>query len=73
MANNNKSTSTKIFLFFATKDLHPRISFDIVDLSNTNTHEQILKQKTFDISGNIETAWKFAWKAIIVAYESQSK
>lgn len=42
-ANNNKSTSIKLSPFFATKNLHLRISFDIVDLSDTNTRERIIK------------------------------
>ncbi len=52
-ANNNKSDSTKLSLFFVTKDLHLRISFDIVELFDTNTCERIFKQKALDISRNI--------------------
>ena len=43
--NNNESASTKLSPFFATKGLHPRMSFDIIDLSNANICEQIFKQK----------------------------
>ena len=43
VANNNELASTKLFSIFATKDFHPRMSFDIVDLSNTSTCEQILE------------------------------
>ena len=72
-ANNNKSASTKLSPFFATKSFYPRMSFDIVDLSNTSTRERILEQKALDISGKMETTWKFARKALAVVQESQSK
>ena len=72
-ANNNKLASTKLSPVFATKNLYPRISFDIVDLSNANTYERILKQKALDISRNIKTIWEFAQKVMAVAQESQSK
>ena len=48
------------------------MSFDIVDLSNTSTCEQILKQKALDISRNMETTWKFAQKAMAVVQKSWS-
>ena len=70
VANNNKSAFTKLFPFFATKSFYPYISFVMVDLSNTSTREQILKQKALDISEKIETFWEFAWKALIAAQES---
>lgn len=38
-ANNNISVSTKLSWFFATKSLHPRMSFELVDLFNTNICE----------------------------------
>lgn len=66
-AQNNELASTKLFLFFATKSLYPCMSFDIIDLSGTNTHEQILKQKTVNISGNMKITWKLAQKAIVIA------
>ena len=72
-ANNNESSSTKLSPFFASKGLHPRMSFDIVDLSNANTRERIHKQKALDISGNIETTWEFARKTIASAQKIQSK
>lgn len=53
-ANNNKSTFTKLFLFFAFKGLYSHLSFDIVNISNANTYKQIHKQKALDIFGNIE-------------------
>lgn len=42
-ATNNKSASTKLLLFFATKAMYYRINFDIVNLLNINTYEWILK------------------------------
>lgn len=54
-ANNNELASIKLFPFFASKDLHSCISFDIVDLSNANTCKRIHKQKALDIFGNMET------------------
>ena len=36
-ANNNESASTKLSPFFATKDLHPHLSFDNVEFSNAST------------------------------------
>ena len=49
------------------------MSFDIVDFSDASTRERIHKQKALDISGNIETTWEFARKAIASAQKSQSK
>lgn len=42
-ANSNKSAFTKLFSFFINKNLHSRISFDIVNHSNTGTSKQIAK------------------------------
>ena len=42
-ANNNQSASTKLSSFFAIKGFYPHMSFDIVELSDTSTREQILK------------------------------
>ena len=72
-ANNNQSASTKLSPFFATKGFHPRMSFDIVDLSDTSTRERILKQKALDISRKMETTREFARKALVAAQKSQSK
>ena len=49
-ANNNDFSSTKLSPFFASRGLHLRMSFDIVDLSDTTTRERINKKKTIDIS-----------------------
>ncbi len=72
-ANNNELASIKLFPFFASKDLHSCINFDIVDLSNANTCKRIHKQKALDIFGNMEITWKVSQKAIASAQESQSK
>ena len=72
-ANNNKSAFTKLSPFFATKGLHPHMSFDIVDFSNASTCERIFKQKALDISRNMEITWEFIRKAMALAQESQSK
>lgn len=37
--NNDKSASTKLTLIFVIKGLYPRISFDIVEISNISTCE----------------------------------
>ena len=42
-ANNNKLAFIKLSLFFASNILHPHISFNIVELSNTSTWERIHK------------------------------
>ncbi len=55
IANNNKSASTKLSPFFATKGLHFYMNFDIVDLSDASTCEWIFKQKALDISRNMKT------------------
>ena len=52
-ANNNISASTKLFLFFTIKGLYLHISFDIIEISDTNTCKQILQQKALDISRNM--------------------
>ena len=43
-ANNNDSASTKLSPFFASRGLHLRMSFDVVDLSDTTTRERINKK-----------------------------
>ena len=48
-ANNNNFAFTKLSPFFASKGLHPRMSFDVVDLSDTTIHERINKRKTINI------------------------
>ena len=52
-ANNNESASTKLSPFFATKGLHPHMSFDKVELSHASTCKRIFNQKALDISGNM--------------------
>ena len=72
-ANNNKSDSTKLTRFFATKGFHSRMSFDKVELSNASTRKQIFNQKALDIFGNMQTTWEFVQKILAVAQKSQSK
>lgn len=43
VANKNESASTKLSSFFAIKDLYPLISFDIIEVFDTNTRERIFK------------------------------
>ena len=45
VANNNDFLSIKLSPFFASRGLYPWISFDIVNFSDTITHEQINKKK----------------------------
>ena len=40
-ANNNISASTKLSLFSTIKSLHPCMTLDIVELSDTSTCERI--------------------------------
>lgn len=54
-ANNNESAFIKFFLFFYTKNLYLYISFNIKELSNTSTYQQIFKQKTLNTSENMQT------------------
>ena len=35
----------KLFLFFALRDLYPRMSFIVIDLLDTPIHKQINKKK----------------------------
>ena len=63
-ANNNELASTNLFSFFATKSLHPRISFDKVELFNISTRKRIFNQKALEISGNMQTTWEFIQKAL---------
>ena len=72
-ANNNKLAFIKLSLFFVSKDLYFCMSFDIIDIFNTNTCKEIYKQKVLDIFGNIETTKEFVQKAIALAKEIQSK
>ena len=45
--------------FFTTKNLYLCISFDIIEISNTNTHEQIFKENALDISGKLQIIYEF--------------
>ena len=54
-ANNNDSNSTRLSPFFASRGLHLRMSFDVVDLSDTTTRGRINKKKAIDISESIQS------------------
>ncbi len=41
IANNNISALTNLSSFFATKPLHPDMSFDIVELFDASTYKRI--------------------------------
>ncbi len=71
-ANNNVSLSTKLFLFFTSRGLHLRMSFDVVDLSDTTTRERINKKKAIDISETMQSIWKYAQESLTKAQISQS-
>ncbi len=59
VTNNNVFLSTKLSSFFTWRGLHPRINFNIIDLSDTTTREQINKKKTIDISEAMQLTWKY--------------
>lgn len=71
-ANNNILAFIKLSLIFTTKDLYSHIRFEIVEVSDTSICKQIFKQKTLDISENIETTSKFIQKSCALAQKSQS-
>ena len=48
-ANNNIFLSTKLSPFFTSRGLHSRMSFDIIDLSDTTIYKWINKKKAIDI------------------------
>ena len=45
VANNNDFAFMRLSPFFASRGLYPRMSFDVVDLSDTTTRERINKKK----------------------------
>ena len=71
-ANNNNSSSTRLSPFFASRGLHPCMSFDVIDLSDTTTRERINKKKTIDISEAMQSIWKYAQESLTKAQTSQS-
>ena len=71
-ANNNDFASTTLSPFLASRSLHPRMSFDVVDLSDTTTREQINKKKTIDISKAIQSIWKYKQESLTKTQTSQS-
>ena len=71
-ANNNNFLSTRLSPFFALRALHPYISFNVVDLSDTIIREQINKKKGFDISEAMQSIKKYAQESLTKAQISQS-
>ena len=71
-ANNNDSLSTRLSPFFASRGLHPRMSFDVVYLSDTTTRERINKKKAIDISKAMQLIWKYTQESLTKAQTSQS-
>ena len=71
-ANNNNSLSTKLSPFFASRGLHLRMSFDVVDFSDTTTRERMNKKKAIDISEAMQSIWKYAQESLTKAQTSQS-
>ena len=64
MANNNNLASTRLFLFFALRGLHLRMSFDIIDFLDTTTSERINKKKTISILECIQLIWKYVQESL---------
>ena len=71
-ANKNNSLSTRLSPFFASRDLYPRMSFDVVYFSDITTREQINKKKALDISEAIQSIWKYAQESLTKIQTSQS-
>ena len=71
-ANNNNSASTKLSPFFASRGLYPRMSFDVIDLSDKTTHKQIDKKKAIDISEAMQSIWKYVQESLTNAQLNQS-
>ncbi len=65
--NNNVSLSTKLSPFFNSRGLYPRMSFNIVDLSDTTICEQINKKKAIDISETMQSIGKYAQESLTKA------
>lgn len=72
-ADNNKLTFPKLFVFFVTKILHLRMSFEKVELFNDDICERILNQKIFDTSENMQTTQESLREALVIKQKSQSK
>lgn len=54
-ANNNNSASKRLSLFFFSKKFNPRISFNVVDISDIKTQKYINKKKAINISKTMQT------------------
>ncbi len=71
-ANNNVSLSTKLSLFFTSRCLHSRMSFDVINFSDTTTRKRINKKKAIDISKTMQSIWKNAQESLTKAQTIQS-
>ncbi len=67
VANNNDFASARLSSFFALRELHLCISFDIVDFSNSTTCEWLNKKKVIDISEAMQSIWKYPQKSLTKA------
>ena len=54
-ANINNFTSTKLSLFFVLKDLHPCMSFDVINFLDIIICEQINQKKAIDILKSMQS------------------
>ena len=72
VANNNDSASTKLSPFLASRGLHPRMSFDVIDLSDKTICERINKKKAINISEAMQSIWKCAQESLTKTQLSQS-
>lgn len=70
-ANKNDSASTEFSPFFARSDLHPRMGFDVVDLSDITARDQINKKKDIDFYEAIQSILKYTQKFLTKAQTSQ--
>lgn len=72
VANNNDSLSTRLSLFFISKNLYPRISFNVVNFSDITTCKRINKNKAIDIFEVIKLIQKYIQKSLTKTQTSQS-
>ena len=71
-ANNNNSAFTRMYPFFASRGLHPRMSFDVINFLDIIIREQINKKKAIDILESIQSMWKYVQESLTKAQTSQS-
>ena len=61
-ANANFFASTKLPPFQATHGYVPRMSFDLVDLTEKSACKRLVNTKARSIAANMEEVWKFVRK-----------